>query len=825
MGIANHEYISMLVVTLLFVGVVGVVGLLLRVLIVWRHLQKRSMVFLVVTPPTPGPSSFSMKRLFSVLYGQRTHPNLTSRTFNLPVCMSFEILSTHMEGIRYLIQVERARVSSVKRALITHIPGARIEEVNEIGSNKKDNEVIYEFKQTGHQLLPLQSADTMRDNEAFSYLTNAMGGLSKDETISYQLVISPIRTSAMQRLVAHLPNMDDIRNYAGRSIPYLRRSTKYINTALFALTDMVGEVYHGPKRTSHYPQARTVKDNASTIQLRKPDRFSRSFLDASHDKLTQPLFRTSIRVSIYAMSKVSVAERCQAITAAFDAYMTPPYQSLKRKLQLPGLGGYREYMFYHRMPSMGMGKASILSAGELAGLYHFPSHVTEKADDIVMALSRTLSPPLSLKSADELSIVLGKNVHHGQNTLIGLSEQDRERHLYIIGGTGNGKTTMLQSAIIQDIKSGKGLAVIDPHGDMAETLLRHVPKERAKDVVYFNPDDLDYSVGLNLLELTPGITGYAAAREKDLVTESVISVFRKMFSEEDTGGHRIEYVLRNVIHTALTVEGATIFTILKLLQSPGYRKQVTARLKDEDLKDFWKNELGKAGDMQRVKMSAGITTKLGRFNSNAAARLVLGQSKSTINFDDIMDSGKIVICNFSKGLLGEDVSALFGIMVLAKLQLAGLKRARLNPENRRPFYIYVDEFQNFATPSFVQMLSESRKYKVFLHMAEQSTSQQKDQRMVDIILANVGTVVCFRTGNPHDERLLLPLFKPYIETGEIANLPAYSFYARLSSLKAQEPVSGQTIVPTEMGSKSIAEHVITTSRQNYAVAANLLQTR
>ena len=822
MGIANQEYISILLVALLLVGVIAAIVLLLRTLIVWQYLQKRSTVFLVVTPPASSPGLFSMKQLFSVLHGQRIYHNLIHKLFGLPVCMSFEILSTHEEGICYIIQVERQRVSSVKRALITHLPGARIAEMKESYASNNGSEVVYEFKQTGHRLLSLQSADTMRDGAALSYITNAMGAVAKDETVRYQLVISPMRVSAMRRLATRLPDMDNIRDYAGRGIPYIRRSVNHINTILFALTDIVGEVYHGPKRTSYYTQAQNTKNNkVSTIQLKKPDRFGRSFVDASHDKLTQPLFKTSIRVLVGAPSKTQVAERCQAITAAFDAYMTPPYQGLKRKIQWPGLRGYRKHLFYHRMPSIGMGKASVLSAGELAGLYHFPSDATEKADDIVMALSRTLSPPLSLKNASELSIVLGKNVHHGQDTPVGLSEQDRERHLYIIGGTGNGKTTMLQSAIIQDMKSGKGLAVIDPHGDMAETLLRHVPKERIKDVVYFNPDDLDYSVGLNLLELTPGLTGHAAAREKDLVTESVISVFRKLFSEEDTGGHRIEYVLRNVIHTALTVEGATIFTVLKLLQSPGYRKQVTARLTDEDLKDFWKNELGKAGDMQRVKMSAGITAKLGRFNSNAAARLVLGQSKSTINFDDIMDSGKIVICNFSKGLLGEDVSALFGIMVLAKLQLAGLKRARLNPGNRRPFYIYVDEFQNFATPSFVQMLSESRKYKVFLHMAEQSTSQQKDQRMVDIILANVGTIVCFRTGNPHDERLLLPLFKPYIETGEIANLPAYNFYARLSSLKAQEPVSGQTVISTEMGSKTTAEKVIGISRRNYAVATHL----
>jgi DNA helicase HerA-like ATPase len=219
--------------------------------------------------------------------------------------------------------------------------------------------------------------------------------------------------------------------------------------------------------------------------------------------------------------------------------------------------------------------------------------------------------------------------------------------------------------------------------------------------------------------------------------------------------------------------------------------------------------------MQRVKMSAGITAKIGRFNSNAAAKLMLGQEKSTIDFDDIINSGRILICNFSKGLLGEDVSELFGIAVLAKLQLASLRRARIAQSERKPFYLYVDEFQNFATASFVQMLSESRKYKLFMTMAEQSTSQQKDQQMVSIILANVGTVICFRTGNPHDEQLLLPLFSPYIDPGEIANLSAYTFFARLSSVIAQEPLSGRTLLITDPEDNTIAASAISYSRKNY----------
>jgi len=278
---------------------------------------------------------------------------------------------------------------------------------------------------------------------------------------------------------------------------------------------------------------------------------------------------------------------------------------------------------------------------------------------------------------------------------------------------------------------------------------------------------------------------------------------------------RQEYVLRNAIHTALTVEDATLFTIYNLLNDPTYRKKVVGKLENKDLKNFWRNEMGKAGGMQQVKMVAGITAKIGRFLFSASAKRILEQPKSTVNFDEILN-GKILICNFSKGLVGEDTSELFGIAVLAKLQLAALRRARLPQSERIPFYLYVDEFQNFATPSFTQMLSEARKYKLFLTMAEQSTSQQDDYRMVDVILANVGTVISFRSGNPTDEKKLLPYFKPYLEEGDIASLPSFNFYIRISAVKIQEAFSGETLVPATNRDIKKSKTIIDLSRQNYA---------
>lgn len=265
----------------------------------------------------------------------------------------------------------------------------------------------------------------------------------------------------------------------------------------------------------------------------------------------------------------------------------------------------------------------------------------------------------------------------------------------------------------------------------------------------------------------------------------------------------------------MTIKGATLFTVLKLLRNENYRKRIVADLEDEHLKDFWREEIGKAGAMQRISMTKGVTYRIDRFRNSVAALRILEQPKSTINFEDIINQSKILICNFAEGEIGEDTSALFGTTVLAKLKMAAERRADMPADQRRPFYLYVDEFQNFATKPFIKMLSGSRKYKLFLTIAQQSTAQQETQRMTEALLSNLNTIICFRTGSPADEQLLLARFMPYLEQGEISNLPTYNFYARLSATTPQEPVSGVTVVPDGKVSEETVKKVIEASHKNY----------
>lgn len=816
------EMISLLGIILLGLGMI----VTLRRIVSYVVLFKRELVQLELTLPQdstqlPGAT----EQFFLALHGLSTSRSLVMRMVGLKSYSSFEIVSNRAGGIRFLVHCEITKAEAIEKLINSYandIKIVRLKDLDKFASDKRSR--IFEFKQDKHFAYPLKNYSGVKASDPISYLLSAMTKLQKDELMIYQLLISPIQMRTVMSIKRKIMVNGDLNQLLAR-----RRSSKIQGLGVlvgklgFILSDLISNLWvtrSGNMSRVGYGSSEAIYKKQVAQGIR-PERslssFEQELLEAVHSKLTEALYRVEIRVMIRVKGgRREIKKRKEAINSALNVYAVEQQQRLvlRRRTYL-AKSWLKEIEFRQRIPSFWDKPKNILSISEVAGLYHIPHSMTAKTENIVRSMSKTLPAPISLKNGSMLDILIGINSHHGEAVPIGLQKDERERHVYVIGGTGNGKTTMLLYMIVQDIRNGKGVAVVDPHGDLAETILRYVPKERIDDVVYFNPDDLAHPIGLNLLEMPLGLEGDELLREKDLITESVISIFRKIFSEDDSGGHRIEYILRNTIQTALTTERPTLFTIFRLLNDSVYCNEIVRRLEDEDLKNFWKNEINKAGDYQKVKMAAGITSKIGRFLFSASARRVLEQESSTIDFEDILNSSKILICNFSKGLIGEDTSSLFGTMVLAKLQIAALRRARLKESERGSFYLYVDEFQNFATMSFVQMLSEARKYKLFLIMAQQSTSQQDKQRLVDIILANVGTVVSFRSGSPADEKYILPLFSPFIRQGEIANLPTYNFYLRIAAVVAQEPLSGQTIILHDDGDEDIAQEVINSSRQKY----------
>lgn len=430
------------------------------------------------------------------------------------------------------------------------------------------------------------------------------------------------------------------------------------------------------------------------------------------------------------------------------------------------------------------------SSQQLADLFHLPLQ-NGNTDNLEQTLFKTLPIPPSLKQKTPGALHLGQSNHRWQTDPVYLPQVARARHLYVMGGTGVGKTTFLKNQIVQDIIANRGVVVVDPHGDLATSLLDQIPKSRQKDLIYFDPSDLTQVIGINLLEVDQSLKDDQRAIASDLVTEATVSVLRRLFSAEGEGGHRIEYILRNAIQTALTIPGATIFTIYRLLNDRVFRFKSLANLTNKDLILFWREEMGKAGDYQRVKLSIGITSKIGRFLFCLPAKRVFGQAKG-LDFNQVIGQKKILICNLAKGALGDDTTRLFGATILAKVGLASLAQAKLDPDKRQACHLYVDEFQDFATTSFVEMLSEARKYRLFLTLAQQSAQQQAIPRLNEIILANVGTIVAFRSGSPQDAKLMSSIFEPYLQTTDFINLPVYNFYVRLGSSIPCPPVSALT---------------------------------
>jgi len=459
----------------------------------------------------------------------------------------------------------------------------------------------------------------------------------------------------------------------------------------------------------------------------------------------------------------------------------------------------------------------ILSIAELSSIYHFPYGYKNSTEDLLSIKSPKLPPPLSLKKANNnLDLVFAHNTYGETTVPIGLTLEERQRHMYMIGATGTGKTTLLLQMIYNDILNGKGVAVLDPHGDLAERLLGVLPTERLNEVVYFNPYDIQYPIGLNVMEMKENSSESDRQREKDLVVSSIVSIFHKLYPARYSGP-RMEHILRNTILTALELEKPTLFTVYKLLTNKSYRKQVTEDLKDQILKDFWKQEFGKMGSYQQAELISPITNKLGRFLTTTITRNILNQKNSKLDFEDIMNNKKILICDLSKGKIGEDTSSFLGSLIIAKLQLAALNRVHIPQEKRTDFFLYIDEFQNFATMTFAQILSEARKYRLNTILAHQTISQIEDKDLLQVILANVGTVISFRTSNPTDERTILPLFTPQVDKNEISNLPSYSFYIKINALTPQDAFTGSTDNFTIKSNEKLQQAVIDLSRKTYGM--------
>lgn len=410
---------------------------------------------------------------------------------------------------------------------------------------------------------------------------------------------------------------------------------------------------------------------------------------------------------------------------------------------------------------------------------------------------------------DEQITLIGETDFRNQKRRFGIKPGDRQRHVYVVGKTGTGKTTLLENMAKQDIQSGRGLAIVDPHGEFAEKMIDFVPSSRVNDVIYFNPADTEFPMAFNVMEKVD-------AEHRHLVASGLVGVFKKIWAE--SWGPRLEYVLRNAVLALLEYPGSTLLGIMRLLVDKEYRAKVMEKVKDPVVKSFWVDEFSKYKGNFEVEAISPIQNKVGQFLTNPMIRNIVGQTKSTIDLRKAMDEGKILIMNLSKGLIGEDASALLGAMMITKLQLAAMSRVDTPESERREFYLYVDEFQNFATDSFANILSEARKYRLCLTLAHQYIGQlitDSSTRVKDAVFGNVGTMIVFRVG-AEDAEFLEKEFSPEFMAPDLVGLGFAQIYLKLMiDGFSSRPFSALTLPPIVREDKSSREKIVKVSRERY----------
>lgn len=538
--------------------------------------------------------------------------------------------------------------------------------------------------------------------------------------------------------------------------------------------------------------------------------FEDQLIKGIQTKVSKPLFDVNLRVVTSAADEFRAKQIMQDITGSFVQFSDETANSIQL---VPLKGRALQKMFFDFSFRMFNNSYKFLaSTEEINSLYHFPM-AHNLAPRLKLLKSKPAEPPVNLSST---GIVLGRNVYRGEEREIHMSDEDRRRHLYIIGQTGTGKSTLMKAMLRQDIENGKGVCLVDPHGEFAEFALSIVPPERYEDVIYFDPGDVQYPMGLNMLEIDP-----RRPEQKSMVIDELFGIFEKLYDLKISGGPMFEKYFKNAALLLLDdyeYEVPTLADISRVLVNDQYRADKLKREKNPLVKEFWQMEAEKAGgDQSLSNIAPYITSKVTSFVFNEFLRPIINQQKSSFNIREVMDNQKILIVNLSKGKIGEINANLLGMVIVGKLLMAALSRVDMDEKDRKDFYLYIDEFQNFTTDSISSILSEARKYRLDLVIAHQFIKQLKDS-IRDAVFGNVGSIVSFRIG-PDDAEFMKNKFEPVFNPQDLMNIDNLNAYINML-------VNGQTTRPFNMwiekervfgaGSPQLVEYLKALSRYKYA---------
>ncbi len=703
---------------------VGLFFLLRKYIVGWikyRDREKISLQYVLLQIKVPRGNEIKIdvaEQLFATLASLKKSGGMFSM-FTPQPHISFEIVALH-ESIRFFVACHKFHQDLIEKQIHGAYPDAEIKEVPEYN-------IFSEIGETAYAQLKLRSADhfpvkTFRDlpTDPLSALTSALAKMQLNEGAAIQLIAAPAAG-----------------NWKDTGKKWLKKQKE------------PGDEKH-PKAP---PDAKE--------------------LEAVEGKLARPGFDVSLRIATSSTSRESAKAHLTNIKAGFEQ-LSGPFNGFSGA-KIYSEKGFLTDFIYRYMPRFA--KAPVLTPDELASIFHFPNKSIETPYISWLSSKRAPAP----EKIPTSGLYLGRSVFRGVDRPVYLSEDDRRRHMYIIGRTGTGKSELLKTLMLQDILAGKGLCFIDPHGDAAEELLQLIPPQRAEDVIYFDPSDMQRPFGLNMLEAY-------TEEQKHFVVASIIGLMYKLFDPNKTGiiGPRFEHGVRNAMLTAMSNPGATFVEVVRLMTDADFVRELLPKVQDPVVRRYWTDQIAQTTDFHKSEVLDYTVSKFGRFVTNKMMRNIIGQSKSAFDLRKVMDEGKILIMNLSKGRIGEENSNFLGLILVPKILAAAMSRTDVEMEQRRDFYLYVDEFQNFATDTFADILSEARKYRLNLVVANQFIGQIGED-LKNAVFGNVGTLVAFRVGVT-DANYLQHEFSPTFTEADLVNIESPHVYIKTM-------VNGEPVVP------------------------------
>ena len=746
-----------------------------------------NVVLAIRVPKENEKDARSAEQMFASLHG------LLKITPELQEHVSFEIASSS-EGINFYTVVPKELRTFVESQIYAQYPEAEIREVGDYAQKVDPKAHVTDgtyLKLEKEHIFPIRTFEDF-EVDPLAAITSAVSDLSGGERVWIQIILRPI------------PDVwqEEGHDYVDR----IREGIKPVGISpleiLSEIQKEVGELALHMVKSVFAPSeesARKVPPRQEAVRLSAGQELE---LKAIEDKMTHMGFETLIRIVTLAPDGASASGRLRSTLASFRQFSTANLNSFLRGEEIKDKDAFLED---YRQRTFAPEYSYILDTVELASVFHLPS-VSVETPAIAWTASRKGEPPLSLPTTDCNFFARTSFRDQLVNFGIKTGNDDRRRHVYLVGKTGTGKTTVFKNMIVQDMEAGRGVGVLDPHGDLIAELLDYVPDGRIEDVVVVDPGDTERPVSINMLECND-------PSQKNLMASGLVTAVKKHF--EFSWGPRLEYLLNNAILTLLEVPNTTMLGITRLLLDKNYQKYIVYQIKDPVLKDFWENEFKQmmGNTSFHIEAISPIQNKIGRFLATTTIRNILGQAKSTIRIDEIMNEGKILFINLAKGKIGEDNANLLGSLVISRLNFMAMQRVGIPEEERRDFFLYADEFQNFASGSFASILSEARKYRLCLNLTHQYTAQLPEE-MRDAVFGNVGTIISFALGAP-DAKVLAPEFAPVFEENDLITLDKYNIYVKLMiEGMTSQPFSGVTLPPPDDPTGN-ARQVAELSREKY----------